>query len=641
MGWRELSLRHKILTVILVSTVAALQFCAFVLLAFQWRWERQSLRAELEVQADLVGAEIGSLIVAGSPRAVQRTLAALEADARVVWARVEDREQRELANWSREGDPPRGVEETGARTEGLRVTRPLLHGGVSVGRIVMAGSLDQVNRALSRSALTVFSALAVCTLLTFYLSRRWTRILAQPIFNLSEMAKAVSESRDYSLRAEQTSNDELGDLTLAFNDMLAQIQSRDEELLRTHGELELRIEESERSQRRERELSDRLTRSEKMESLGILAGGVAHDLNNILGPMVGYPDLLMDGLDADDPMRRQLGLIQESAMRAAAIIQDLLTLARRGNYTAVPIDLGALTRGIFDSEELQAQLRQHAAIEIRLDLDDTTFPVTGSGSHLTQVVMNLVLNAFEAMPSGGVLGVSLHEVTLDLESAAYEKIPAGRYTVLSVSDTGRGIPSGDRDRVFEPFYSKKKMGRSGSGLGLAVVWGVVKDLGGYLDVHSEEGLGTTFSLYFPTTRRALDSRTDEIHLHGDETVLVVDDEPLQRDLAQRVLESLGYRVALCESGRQAVAYLQLHDVDLVILDMTMEEDFDGLTTFRHILRYRPSQRCIIASGYSEGSRVKEALEIGAGAFVAKPYTRESMGSAVRRALDAVPGPTIV
>jgi CheY-like chemotaxis protein len=209
--------------------------------------------------------------------------------------------------------------------------------------------------------------------------------------------------------------------------------------------------------------------------------------------------------------------------------------------------------------------------------------------------------------------------------------------VLTVADSGVGISPQDMKQIFEPFYTKKIMGRSGTGLGMAVVWGTVKDHGGFIDVQSLEEKGTVFTLFFPADREDLPGEKLTVAIEDcrghDESVLVVDDVEEQRTIATAILSKLGYRGAAVSSGEDAVEYIKKHPVDLVVLDMIMGAGMDGLETFREIIKWNPGQKTIIASGFSETSRVKEAQRLGAGEYVKKPYSLEKIGFAVRKELD--------
>jgi len=394
------------------------------------------------------------------------------------------------------------------------------------------------------------------------------------------------------------------------------------------------ISERKRAEAAERELTAKLERSKRIESLGTLAGGVAHDLNNILGPLVAYPDLILLDLPANSPIRDDVVQIKLAAERAAAMVQDLLTLARRGVYEMSPLNLNDVIAEYLGSPSFADLRGRNPTVIVETELGADLLNVSGSVPHLSKVMMNLVANAMEAMPHGGQLTIQTVNQSLDRPLMGYEYIEPGDYAVLRVRDTGVGIRQEDISHIFEPFYTKKKMGRSGSGLGLSVVHGVVHDHKGKIDLHTEMGVGTEFALFFPITYDDIPQSGEGRRVYGGtEAVLVIDDLPDQRALAVRLLSSLGYRVHAVESGRAAVRYLEDHRVDLLVLDMIMEEDFDGLDTYRAIIEMHPGQKAVIASGFSETERVKEVQRLGAGSFVKKPYTLVGIGRAVRRELD--------
>jgi PAS domain S-box-containing protein len=391
-----------------------------------------------------------------------------------------------------------------------------------------------------------------------------------------------------------------------------------------------------------RRLEERLRRAEKMEALGTLAGGVAHDLNNVLGIIVGYSELLLDDLDAAGSARAKTMAILKGGQRAAAIVQDLLTLARRGVPGRKVLNLNNVVVECRNSLEFSKVLSEHPNIEIKMDLEADLLNLSGSSVHLEKSFTNLVFNAAEAMPNGGILTVKTANRYLDKPISGYDELREGDYVVLTVSDTGEGIPLSDLKRIFEPFYTKKVMGRSGTGLGLAVVWGTVKDHLGYINVESEEGTGTVFTLYFPVTREELTpehvSLSASAYMGKGEFILVVDDVKEQRELAGAMLKKLNYTVETVSSGEEAVAYLKNHAVDLVVLDMIMDPGMDGLDTYRKMIELHPHQKAIIVSGFAETERVSKAQCLGAGAYVKKPYVLEKLGMAVRKELDRPPSP---
>jgi PAS domain S-box-containing protein len=383
-----------------------------------------------------------------------------------------------------------------------------------------------------------------------------------------------------------------------------------------------------------RESQEKLERARRMESLGVLAGGVAHDLNNLLGPMMAYPDLILMDLPPKSPLREDVRQIKLAAQRSAAMVRDLLTLARRGVYRMGHLSLNMVINEYLGSLAFSELLLSHPQVALELDLAADLPNVLGSPIHLSKVIMNLVTNAFEAMPDGGTLTLSTAYLALEQDLAGYETIGAGEYCVLCVRDTGVGIEAEDMERIFEPFYTKKELGRSGTGLGLAVVYGVAHDHEARIDVQTEVGAGSTFSLYFPVAAgMSLPFESEEADYSGHESVLVVDDVQEQRDVARRLLSSLGYRVTAVANGREAIEALRREKADILVLDMLMGGGFDGLETFRQALALYPELRAVIASGFSETKRVREAQDLGAGPFVRKPYTLHSLAKAVRSELD--------
>ena len=392
-----------------------------------------------------------------------------------------------------------------------------------------------------------------------------------------------------------------------------------------------------KTQKERAKLEARLQRAEKMEAIGTLAGGVAHDLNNILGGLVSYPELLLMRIPQDSPLRKPILTIQKSGEKAAAVVQDLLTLARRGVTVTEVVNLNHVISEYMESPEHEKLKLYHIAVEVEIELEPDILNISGSPTHLSKTVMNLISNGAEAIPHGGRVLVSTKNRYIDKPIGGYDDVKEGDYVILAVSDTGMGISPEDRERIFEPFYTKKRMGRSGTGLGLSVVWGTVKDHKGYIYVESVGGKGTTFTLYFPATRdelaedKGLDSADG--HMGKGESILVVDDVEEQREIACGMLKTLGYSVTSVSSGEEALEYMKDNSADLLLLDMIMDPGMDGLDTYRKILEIRPGQRAIIASGYSETERVKEAQRLGAGAYIKKPFLSQKIRVAVKKGLE--------
>jgi two-component system cell cycle sensor histidine kinase/response regulator CckA len=386
-----------------------------------------------------------------------------------------------------------------------------------------------------------------------------------------------------------------------------------------------------------KQLEAQIQQAQKMKAIGTLAGGVAHDLNNILSGIVSYPELILMDLPDESPLIEPIKTIEESGKRAAAIVQDLLTLARRGVSVSEVVNLNDIINEYLLSPQFEKLKSYHPNVEIESDLNSALLNTLGSPVHLSKTVMNIVSNAAEALPNGGKIQIKTNNQYVDSPITGYDDVKEGDYTVLTVSDNGIGIDPEEINRIFEPFYTKKIMGRSGTGLGMAVVWGTVKDHSGYIHVESDKGKGTTIELYFPVTRKSI--KKDEIsiswkHYKGDgQTILIVDDIREQREVAAKILTHLGYSTETVSSGEEACEFLESKSADLIVLDMIMQPGIDGLETYKRIISKCPQQKAIIASGFSETERVKEAQRLGAGRYVKKPYTIEKMGMAVKSELN--------
>ncbi|WP_161629975.1 ATP-binding protein [Desulfogranum mediterraneum] len=383
-------------------------------------------------------------------------------------------------------------------------------------------------------------------------------------------------------------------------------------------------------------LEESLKNAQKMEALGMLAGGVAHDLNNILSGLVGYPDMLLSNLAEDSKFYQPLMVIKRSGERAAAVVADLLTLARRGVDNHEPLDFNQVLRDFLDSPEHQQMVQGRQHIRYKINISAEPCMIMGSSIQLSKVIMNLVVNALEAMPDGGRLLLETRHQSIEPFTASTGQVPKGPYVVFTVQDNGVGIAANNVSSIFEPFYTSKVMGSSGTGLGMTIVYGIVKDHGGSIDLASTRFQGTTFRLFLPLTEQAALEEEEEEGLDllsgANERILVVDDMREQREIATDMLRNLGYSAHAVASGEDCLDYLRSHAVDLVILDMIMPGGLDGLSTYQEIVRLNSSQKSIIASGFSRSDHVYKAQRLGAGLYLKKPYTMLELAKAVRASL---------
>jgi len=461
------------------------------------------------------------------------------------------------------------------------------------------------------------------------------RYLSKPLEDLQKdmVLLAKGDFQPSGLVGQKT---EIQNIIDTFNKLTISLRERDEEVTRKTDALKTEIAERKKAEEERRQLQDKLHRAQKMESLGLMAGGIAHDLNNILSGIVSYPELLLMDLPEESPLRKPIKTIQESGQRAADVVADLLTVARGVAMGKEVFNLNALIEVYLNFAEHQKLVETHPSVSFKTELDPDLLNIRCSPTHIKKALLNLVTNASEAIEWGGTVTISTGNRYMDEPLKGYEDIREGEYAILSVSDDGSGISPEDLERVFEPFYTKKVLGRSGTGLGLAVVWNMVQDHGGYIIVESGDK-GTVFELYFPTIREQVADGREPVPLenylgHG-EKILVVDDEKRQREIACGILTKLGYNTETVSSGEEAIEYVKETQVDLIVLDMVMPKGINGRETYQQIIKIRPGQKSIIASGFSETEEVKTAQKLGAGKYIKKPYALEKIGIAIKEELE--------
>jgi len=382
-----------------------------------------------------------------------------------------------------------------------------------------------------------------------------------------------------------------------------------------------------------RKLRAQLLQAQKMEAVGTLAGGIAHDFNNILQVVCGFSEIVLMNKEKGDPEYEDLTKVLSAGQKGADLVQRLLTFSRKSDINPKPLNLNQQIQRV----EAILQRTIPKTIKIDLKLDDGLPAINADPTQIEQILMNLAINARDAMPEGGRLILETSNVTLDEDyCSAHLGSKPGHYMLLTVSDTGVGMEKNTLEHIFEPFFSTKPSGK-GTGLGLAMVYGIVKQHDGYITCYSEPGVGTTFKLAFPVTEMQDESSVqhEERRLPvGSETILLVDDEELIRDLAKRILSRAGYTVLTAANGREAVQIYKEKGktVSLIVLDLIMPE-MDGKHCLKELLKINPAVRVVVASGYSADGPTKEALESGAKGFVSKPFNMGQLLQTVRKVLD--------
>lgn len=390
------------------------------------------------------------------------------------------------------------------------------------------------------------------------------------------------------------------------------------------------IDERKKTEEERNRLQQQLFQAQKMEALGTLAGGIAHDFNNLLSVMLGFASLARQRLSCDDPLQDSMGMIEESAQRAAELTRQLLGFARPERQQVKPV----CVHEVLNRVRRMVERTFDRNINVDVHKEEEALWVNAEPSYLEQALLNLCINARDAMPQGGTLSIEVGLLTLE---AGQVEIPVtcapGDYVSISVQDTGSGIHPETLPRIFEPFFTTKEPGR-GTGLGLAMVYGFVKNHDGFVKVDSEPGSGACFTIclpLIPTPAPQASGGLGQIE-PGRGMVLVVDDEPLVRAFATEGLRGLGYQVLVAENGRQALEIYkeQAGKVDCILMDLIMP-DLSGLETYRQLRLKDPQVRVVFASGYSTGGILRDAPDAQKAVFIGKPYTLEGLSIALRKA----------
>jgi PAS domain S-box-containing protein len=377
-------------------------------------------------------------------------------------------------------------------------------------------------------------------------------------------------------------------------------------------------------------LEAQLMNSQKMEAIGTLAGGIAHDFNNLLMGIQGYASLILLDIDPSDPHYEKLKRIEEQVQSGAVLTRQLLGFARGGRYEVKPVNMNEVikkTSAMFG--------RTRKEITIHRKYEKNVWVIEADQGQIEQVLLNLYLNAWHAMPAGGDLSIETKNIVVGKDYAnSYSMIP-GRYLQISISDTGVGMDEKTKERIFEPFFTTKELGR-GTGLGLAMVYGITKNHNGFIDVTSKPGHGTAFVLYFPASEKgvAKEKPTVPESIKGTETILLIDDEPDVLAVSKAILESLGYSVYAFKNGEEATElYKQkMDEIGLVVLDMIMP-GLSGSETFDRIMELNTSAKIILSSGYSLNDQAQQIMNKGCLGFIQKPFDIVQLSRKVREVLD--------
>ena len=391
------------------------------------------------------------------------------------------------------------------------------------------------------------------------------------------------------------------------------------------------VSERKKTEEEKRKLEAQLQQAQKMESIGTLAGGIAHDFNNILMGIQGNASLMLLKIESDHPNYEKIKNIEQYVQNGTELTKQLLGFARRGKYLIRATDLNDI---IDKSSALFGRTKKE--IRVHTDLAEDLWTAEVDRGQIEQVLLNLYVNAWQAMSNGGDLFLKTENVILDRSYVKPYKVEPGRYVKISVSDTGVGIDKETQDRIFEPFFTTKEMGR-GTGLGLASVYGIIKSHGGYINVYSEEERGTVFTIYLPASEKAVSAEDAESLVApivmGSGTIMLIDDEQMILDVGIELLEELGYTVVSAMSGQEAIEIFEKErdQIDLIIMDMIMP-GMGGGETFDRLKAIDPDIKVLLSSGYSINGQATDILRRGCDGFIQKPFKMNQLAEKVQRIL---------
>jgi signal transduction histidine kinase/CheY-like chemotaxis protein len=390
------------------------------------------------------------------------------------------------------------------------------------------------------------------------------------------------------------------------------------------------ITDRKKAEEERRKLEVQFQQAQRFEALGTLAGGIAHDFNNLLMNIQGNTSLMLCEIKKSHPYFNMLKNIEKQVKSGAQMTRQMLGYARKGKFNVKAIELNQVL-----NETTETFGRTRKEITIQRDFADDLFAIEADRGQIEQVLLNLYVNAADAMPGGGLLQLKTKNVShLNIKSNQYKPQP-GKYVQLTISDSGIGIDKHTLEHIFDPFFTTKEMGR-GTGLGLASVYGIIKSHDGYIDVTSEKGQGTTFTIFLPATHKAVEDQADAAAelIRGSGTLLVVDDEALVLDVAANMLEKLGYTALKAQSGSEAVDIFKAHkdEIKMVVLDIIMP-DMGGREVYDQIKMINPDVKVLLASGYSVDGQAIELLERGCDGFMQKPFTVEELSGKIEQILN--------
>ncbi len=635
----------------MLISIIALLLASASFIWYEVKMSRHTMINELTILAEIIGNNSTAALAFDDPLAAEEILSALKYKEHIVAAFIFKPNNILFASYIRQKSEYKLPEQMNTyqayfQNEFLYVLHPIMLEDENIGKVILQYDLLEMNARLKQYAGIVFVVLLLSLLFIYLATSALQHIISEPILNLVGIAKKVSTEKDYSLRARKESNDELGLLIDGFNEMLSEIQARDQALIKDQEELEKRVRE--RTQKLQKQIAERkraerekekaqseLLQAQKMEAIGILAGGIAHDFNNLLTAIQGCADVAMLEIDKSHVVYRDLQEIQSASGRAADLTRQLLLFGRKQPLKYDLIDLNLHIENLL--KIFHRLIGEDIGISI--DFEPDLWNVNADRGSMEQVIMNLVVNARDAMSEGGKLTLKTENIVLDKLSA--QMIPeakAGEFVCFSISDTGIGMNAETIRHIFEPFFTTKGVGK-GTGLGLSVIYGIIKQHNGWIHVYSEPGEGSIFKIYLPAVfdkekQSDLETAGKRFPKGKGERILVVEDEEMVRSFTRKALAKNGYKILTAANVEEAkqIFSSKKGDFELLFSDVVLP-DGNGIELVDQILSEKPQIKILLASGYTDKKSQWPLIKKRGFEFLQKPYDLGGLLRTLREVLD--------
>ncbi len=643
----DISIRRKLTLIIMVTSIVSLCIAGAAYVTYDIITLREAMIRNITMLSELIGATSTADLVFNDSKSATENLAKLSVNPHVISSSIYRNNGEILASYVR-SDMAAKLTLPALRGDGyqfgsnhLTQFKRVYLDNKPIGAVSVQLDLTELHSLAQRFIIIVLLIMLATSVVAYLLSSRLQRLISEPVSRLAETAKKITREKNYSLRAEKHGSDEIGMLIDGFNEMLEQIQKRDNSLAQHRDHLEEMVasrtaqlkkaNEQLLSQIAEkRRMEEELFRTRHLESLGILAGGIAHDFNNLLTAIMGNTSLAKMLVDPGTKVCARLAEVEKASIRARDLTQQLLTFSKGG----APIKkVTSIADVICDSARFALR---GSTSRCKFDIAEDLWPVEVDEGQISQVISNIVINADQATPEGGVVAIKVENSLL--HEGQIVNLRAGKYIRISLADSGSGIAEEHLSKIFTPYFTTKQ---KGSGLGLATSYSIITKHGGAITVDSRIGIGTTFYIHLPASEGNLPKKekAEETGLTGSGRILIMDDEESVRCTAGEVLVHAGYQVTYVDDGTEAIASFSRareagEPFDAVILDLTIPGGMGGKEAVQKLLEIEPEAKAIVSSGYAHGPIMADFREHGFKGMIAKPYQAEELCRVVREVISA-------